>query len=111
MCAGIGAGAAVLKFRQYPWKGGTGAPPTPSGGQAIVDQDEFDFGRMDVIEDGKHEFTITNQGDKNPLAKSWAHLLPLHFERDQGYRVGSGQSTKVTVTWPRNIKSATFSRA
>lgn len=56
----IGAGAAVFQFRQHPWKAGIGAPPAPSGGQATVDQDEFDFGKMDASEQGKHDFVLTN---------------------------------------------------
>ena len=80
---GLGAGTAVLKIRQHPWKGGVGSPPSPSGGQVSVDQEEFDFGKMDYRENGKHEFTFTNRGDQT-LTLNPGPPLQLHRKRNQG---------------------------
>jgi hypothetical protein len=97
--ASIGTGTAVLKFRHHPWQGGVGSPPLPSGGHVTVDQEEFDFGKLDVTEEGKHEFTITNGGDKtltlNPGASSCSCTLSEIKESE----LHPGQSTKVLVSW------------
>lgn len=61
---GIGAGSAALRIHQNPWKGGFGAPPAPTGGSVSLTEDEYNFGKMDAHENGKHEFTITNRGDR-----------------------------------------------
>lgn len=94
----LGSGTAMLKFRQYPWKGGVGAPLAPSGGQAIVDQDEFNFGRMEVTEDGKHEFTITNQGDKTLSLNPGPTSCKCTLSEIKDSELAPGKSTKVTVT-------------
>src|SRR5579859_1602904 len=41
------------------------APPVATSGpqpKAVIDQTEFDFGRMEVGEERQHEFTISNEG-------------------------------------------------
>ncbi len=109
--AGIGAGAAVLKIRQYPWKGGAGAPSSPSGGQATVDQDEFNFGRMDVSEDGKHEFTITNRGEKTLTLNPGPTSCKCTLSEIKDSELAPGQSTKVTVTWRSKHQAGHFQQS
>ncbi len=97
--AGIGAGAAVLKFRQYPWSGGPGAPAPPSGGHVVVDEDEFDFGRMDISEDGKHEFNVTNRGEKTLTLNAGASSCSCTLSEIKDSELPPGQATTVTVKW------------
>ena len=48
-----------------PRVGGFGSPPVIAGSGAVtVDQETFDFGKMDAGESGSHEFVLTNRGDK-----------------------------------------------
>src|SRR5271157_536942 len=97
--AGIGSGAAVLKLRQHPWKGGVGSPPTASGGQVTVDQEEFNFGRLDLTEEGKHEFTITNRGDQTLTLNPGSASCSCTLSEINVSELAPGQSTKVVVSW------------
>ncbi len=96
---GIGAGSAVLKFRQHPWKGGGGTADSSTGGRAAVDQDEFNFGKMDFREDGKHEFTITNRGDQVLTVDLGSTSCKCTVGEIEHSRLDPGQSTKVLITW------------
>ena len=97
---GVGAGSAVLKFRQHPWKGGGGsAEASTGGGRAAVDQDEFNFGKMDFREDGKHEFTITNRGDQVLTVDLGSTSCKCTVSEIKDSQLAPGQSTKVLITW------------
>ncbi len=96
---GIGAGSAVLKFRQHPWKGGGGTAASDGGGRAAVDQDEFNFGKMDFREDGKHEFTITNRGDQVLTVDLGSTSCKCTVGEIKDNQLAPGQSTKVLITW------------
>ncbi len=96
---GLGAGMAVLRIRQHPWKFGVGSPPTPSGGQVSVDQDEFDFGTMDYRENGKHEFNFTNRGDQTLTLNPGTTLCTCTVSEIKDSELAPGQSTKVLVSW------------
>ena len=97
--AGIGAGAAVLKIRQHPWKGGIGTPPTASGGQVTADEQEFNFGRMDSRENGRHEFTVTNHGDHTLTLNPGLTSCGCTVSEIKDNELAPGQSTTVLVTW------------
>jgi len=96
---GVGAGTAVLKIHQYPCKGGSDALPSASGSKVSVDEEEFNFGKMDLSEEGKHEFVFTNRGDHpltlNPGSTSCRCTVSEIKDND----LAPGQSTKVLVTW------------
>ena len=96
---GIGAGTAVVQIRQHPWIGGFGSPPPVGGGQVSVDQDEFNFGKMDSSEDGKHEFVITNLGDKTLTLNRGSSSCSCTVSEIQDGELAPGQSTKVLLSW------------
>ena len=96
---GIGAGTAVLRVRQHPWNGGVGTPPSAGGGHVAVDQDEFDFGKMDFREDGKHEFVFTNRGDRDLTLNPGSSSCSCTVSEIKDDELAPGQSTKVLVTW------------
>lgn len=96
---GVGAGTAVLKIRQHPWEGVSEKQPSADGSQVTVDQEEFNFGKMDASEEGKHEFIFTNRGDRslaiNPGSTSCSCTVSEIKDND----LAPGQSTKVLVSW------------
>ncbi len=96
---GIGTGAAMLKIRQHPWQGGLGTPPSPGSGQVIVDQDVFDFGKMDSSEKGTHEFVFANQGDQILILNLGSTSCACTVSEIKDSELAPGQSTKVLVSW------------
>ena len=96
---GVGYGTAVLKIRQHPSEGVSEKQPSAGGSQVAVDQEEFDFGKMDSSENGKHEFIFTNRGDHsltlNPGSTSCSCTVSEIKDND----LAPGQSTKVLVSW------------
>jgi hypothetical protein len=106
--AGIGLGTANLKYRQHPWIGRIGTPPMASGGRAEIDADEFDFGRLQTTENGSHEFTVTNRGDRS-LALNLGHssCSCTVSELKEG-NLEPGKSTTVRVTWRSKSHAGPF---
>jgi hypothetical protein len=95
----MGSCSAVLKFRQHPWKGGLGTPPPASGGRLEVDRQEFNFGGMDVSENGTHEFVFTNRGDQTLILNTGSSSCSCTISEIEKSEVAPGQSTKVAVKW------------
>jgi len=96
---GLGSCTAVRKIRQHPWLGGIGGPDVAVGGQADLDDEEFDFGRMDFMEKGKHDFTITNRGDRKLTLSPGTSSCSCTVSDFKNTELAPGQSTKVSVTW------------
>ena len=95
----MGSCTAVLRIRQHPWKGVVQAPPSAGGGQVSVDQEEFNFGRMDSSQDGKHLFVFTNRGDKILTLNLGSTSCSCTVSELKDHELEPGQSTKVLVTW------------
>jgi hypothetical protein len=96
---GLGFGTAELRIRQYPWKGGVGADDSVRGGQLNVNEDEYNFGKMYSHEDGKHEFTVTNQGVQPLTLAHGSTSCSCTVSNILDNELAPGQSTKVVVTW------------
>src|SRR5580692_1481982 len=97
--AAIGASSVLLKIRQYAWKGGIESPTASTRSQVAVEQTEFDFGRMDSSEIGKHEFKFTNRGDHKLTLSRGASSCGCTVSEIPDGEVSPGQSAKVLVTW------------
>jgi hypothetical protein len=108
---GVGTGTAVLSFRENPWVGGVGSPPPDSGGEAIADADEFNFGRKDVSEDGRHEFTITNRGDRKLTLNMGTTSCRCTVSSIEKNVLAPGESTKIPVTWKSKRHAGPFSQS
>jgi hypothetical protein len=96
---GIGAGSAVLKFRQHPWRGGEATPDSTGVSRAEVDQDEFNFGKMDFREDGQHAFLITNRGDQLLTIDHGSTSCKCTVSEIKDSELAPGQSTTVLISW------------
>lgn len=111
-----GLGITALRLALSPWDGNPATASTNSDydstGQSeglapriVVKQTKYDFGKMDVKAESRHDFIFANQGDrelvleKGPTSCKCAGLL---IERT---RVPPGRSTKVTLKW--NAEGAT----
>lgn len=96
---GIGVGTAVLRIRQHPWKMAVATPRSVSGAQVTVDQDEFNFGKLDASENGKHEFVLTNRGDHAVTLNPGSTSCGCTVSEIQKNELNPGESTKVVVSW------------
>jgi len=108
---GIGSGTAVLKIRQYPWTGGVGAPALASGGQVALEEREFNFGKMDFRENGSHEFTVTNHGDRILTLSPGSTSCGCTVSKINENELAPGQSTKVVVSWQAKHKIGAFKQS
>jgi hypothetical protein len=108
---GIGAGTAVLKIRQHPWKMGAGSPPPTSSGQLAIDQLQFNFGKLDSSQDGKHEFVITNRGDHPLTLSPGSTSCRCTVSEIKDQELAPGQSTKVLVTWHSKGRTGPFQQS
>ena len=109
--AGIGVGTAALKIRQHPWKGGFGTPPIASGGQVSVEEQEFDFGKMDSHENGKHEFTVANHGDRTLTLNPGTTSCSCTVSEIKDGELAPGQSTTVRVNWKSKGRVGPFKQS
>jgi hypothetical protein len=105
---GVGAGTAALRIRQYPWKMGLGSPLPAEGGRAAVDQEVYNFGKMYMSEHGKHEFTITNQGDHPLTLNTGSTSCSCTVSKINDSDLAPGQSTTVLVTWKAKGRVGNF---
>lgn len=70
----------------------------------VLDQSQYDFGKMETNGKGRHEFVLTNRGDQ-PLVLSRSKnscgcctcICDAHLP-EQG-RIGPGKSAQVTLEW------------
>ncbi len=95
----LGLCTATLQFRQHPWIGGLGTPPSASGGRVSVSEEEFDFGKKDASEDGRHDFTLTNRGDRLLTLNKGATSCRCTVSEIAKSKLAPGESTQVSVTW------------
>ena len=95
----IGFCTAEVHFRQHPWTGGPRAAHSTSETWASVNEDEFDFGKRDTSENGEHEFTVTNRGDRTLTLNHGHSSCSCTVSEIKEGRLAPGQSTKVAVSW------------
>ena len=95
----LGSCTAMARIRQHPWLEWVETPPPPGSGQVAVDQDEFDFGKLDSKENGKHEFVLTNRGDNLLTLTPGATSCTCTVSEIKVNKLPPGQSTKVLVSW------------
>ncbi len=111
---------ALVRIEQWPWSGGALADvshqpaPNPNAPQPAVhvDEEEFEFGTMDLSESGSHQFTITNVGkaplDLSPGPSSCKCTLSDLSEHTV---VPPGEKKQVTVTWKSKGLSGPFKQS
>jgi hypothetical protein len=78
--------------------------------KAVVDQTEFDFGRMEVGEERQHDFTIRNEGKaplKITMGKPTCQCTVSRVETDE---LAPGASAKITLTWKPTGQAEKFGK-
>ena len=114
-----GLGIAALRMEITPWDGnpgGAGADPQmPVVARAgepmpklVLDQKEYNFGTLDIDDEGSHDFVFTNAGETTLLLKGGptsCRCTGTKIERDQ---IPPGESAKVTVTFAADEKPGPY---
>lgn len=105
----LGVGLSVARIHHRPWdgtpnglnEGEAAAKPQPDEPhpRAVPNETTYDFGVMDIDSHGKHEFIITNYGDRPlTLEKGDTSCKCTLADLDRNV-VNPGESAKVTVEW------------
>ncbi len=103
-----GVGIAALQIAIAPWDGnpdgaGRGTTvvvrtggPTP---RVVVEQEEFEFGAMDVTAKASHNFILTNLGEATLELTAGETSCGCTLSEIEDPRIAPGESGKVTVKW------------
>ncbi len=94
----VAYGNPVVSVQPLPSKG----PP----GKAVVDGAEFDFGKMQLGADGRHEFVIRNSGTGTLTLEKGPTTCSCTVEEIDHPDLPPGESTKVLVTWHPKSRGA-----
>jgi len=105
---GLALGVAAGAFRAgYLPGGASGGRPdavevpaadTPRP-KAVVEQEHFDFGRMDLHAEGSHDFLIRNEGDAPLRLTAGDTSCRCTLSEVSEQPIPPGQSAKVNLTW------------
>ncbi len=77
----------------------------------VLDAEEFNFGKLDVREDGRHEFLLTNRGDRNLTLHSGSTSCSCTVSEIKDGILAPGQSTKVLVSWKSKDRPGPFQQS
>ena len=103
-----GVTTAVVRTGATPWGGADEVPgptqsPFPAPGSLLprvaVDEEEYDFGRMDMHAEGTHGFVIENVGDGVLELSGGDTSCRCTVSELEATEIQPGDSAKVTVTW------------
>jgi len=103
-----GAGIAAWRIARAPWDGdpggtrkGTPAVNPPSGPvpKVVVDQEEYEFGLLDITAKGKHDFVFTNRGEATLELRAGETSCGCTVSEIKDDGIAPGESGKVSVTW------------
>ncbi len=84
--------------------------PTGPYPKAVVDETDYDFGRMEVGEERSHVFTIRNEGEAPlELAKGPTTCQCTISDVEAGAKA-PGESAKITLTWKPTIEAEQFGK-
>jgi len=101
---GLGLATAAIRIRLVPWEADIdpllrpAASPTAQP-RVVVDQADFDFGRMDTQSHGSHEFRLTNRGDGPLRLERGTTTCKCTVSTLRLTELLPGQSTIVLVEW------------
>jgi hypothetical protein len=104
-----GTGTALLRLHVAPWDGdpeGTADPRAPelplTGGplpKVVVDQERYEFGKMDINGKGEHDFIVSNRGQGALELSSGDTSCRCAGSKIEKKTLLPGESTKVTVRY------------
>src|SRR5437762_13137562 len=78
-----------------------GHPPISPAGpypKAVVDETDYDFGRMEVGEEQSHAYTIRNEGEAPLLIKEGPKTCQCTVSQVETGEVAPGAAARVTLT-------------
>jgi hypothetical protein len=84
--------------------------PTAPWPKAVIDETEFDFGRMEVGDEQSHAFTIRNEGEAPLVIKqgpTTCQCTVSNVEKDQ---VAVGDSATITLKWKPTVQAEQFGK-
>jgi hypothetical protein len=90
-----------------------GYPPiSPTGPhpKAVVDETDYDFGRMEVGEEQSHVFTIRNEGEAPLIIFKGPTTCQCTISDVESGAKAPGESAQVTLTWKPTIEAEQFSK-
>ena len=115
---GLGVGITALRLAMSPWDGNLAEASASSGGVTpidvlrapvlAVDQTTYDFGKMDVNSEGRHDFLVTNQGNAELELTEDATGCKCKEVVLEKSKVPPGQSAKVTLVWTAGEATTEF---
>lgn len=116
-----GMGTAVMRIMRTPWDGDPGGkavdaplPDLPAAGELlpklVVQQTDYDFGTMDLGDEGSHDFVFANRGPGRLVlgrGSSTCSCMVAEFEEDE-ITVLPGGSVSITVKWTTDEKTGEY---
>jgi len=115
---GLGVGITALRLAMSPWDGSLAVASANSGGSVptdisrapvlVVDQKTYDFGKMDVDSEGRHDFVVTNQGNVDLEVTEDATGCKCKEVVLEKNKIPPGQSAKVTLVWTAREATTEF---
>jgi hypothetical protein len=90
-----------------------GHPPiSPTGPypKAVVDETDYDFGRMEVGEEQSHVFTIRNEGEAPLVIVKGKTTCQCTISEVESGAKAPGESVKVTLTWKPTVEAEQFGK-
>jgi hypothetical protein len=102
--------AAVSKAVKPPDDGYPPIAPTGPYPKAVVDETDYEFGRMEVGEEQSHVFTIRNEGEGPlELVKGPTTCQCTISDVETGTKA-PGESATVTLTWKPTVEAEQFNK-
>lgn len=103
-----------IETRVIPQTGGTneGLEISKTGPwpKATLDRVEFDFGRVEVGEEGKHDFVIKNDGEAPLKVKKGPTTCQCTVSEVKEGEIAPGASVTVTLTWKPTAPTDMFDK-
>lgn len=83
------------------------APPYP---RAVVDRTDLDFGFMEVYQQGKHVFRITNKGEAPLQLKKGKTTCQCTLSKVAEQPIPPGQTAEIELTWKPESQTDMFDK-
>jgi hypothetical protein len=82
-------------------------PPYP---KAVIEETEFEFGRMDVGEERMHDFVIRNEGEAPLLLTKGPTTCQCTVSNLETGQVAVGSSARISLKWKPAVQAEQFSK-
>jgi hypothetical protein len=96
-----------------PPQAGDDFPPlskTPPYPKAVIEDTEFEFGRMEVGDERVHEFVIRNEGEAPLLITKGPTTCQCTVSDLETGQIGVGSSARISLKWKPTVQAEQFSK-